>query len=161
MHDREELYVNGKWVKATGTEKIKVINPSTEEIIGTIPVGNLEEVDYAIESARESFNYWSKSKIGDRIEILNSLAASLKERSEEIAQIITSEVGTPIGYSRTAMVGTPRVVARSYAKILETFQWEEEVRNSLIVKEPIGVCAFITPWNFPLHQIIGLIVNLF
>ena len=63
MHDREELYVNGKWVKATGTEKIKVINPSTEEIIGTIPVGNLEEVDYAIESARESFNYWSKVKL--------------------------------------------------------------------------------------------------
>lgn len=155
MHDREEIYINGKWIKAKGTEKINVINPSTEEIIGTIPVGNLEDIDYAIKSAKEAFTNWSKSEIGDRIEILNSLSASLKDRSEEIAQIITSEVGTPIGYSRTAMVGTPRVVARSYAKILETYEWEEEVRNSLIVKEAIGVCAFITPWNFPLHQIIG------
>ena len=66
-----------------------------------------------------------------------------------------AEVGTPIGYSRVAMVGTPRVVSRSYAKILENFDWEEKVRNSIIRKEPIGVCAFITPWNFPLHQIIG------
>ena len=62
--------------------------------------------------------------------------------------MITAEVGTPIGYSRTAMVGTPRVVARSYAKILETYNWEEEIRNSLIIKEPIGVCAFITPWKY-------------
>ena len=155
MHDRGEMYINGKWVKAKGTERIEVINPSTEEIIGTIPVGNQEDIDYAIKSAKDAFTDWSKSRIEDRIDILNSLSESLKERSEEIAQIITSEVGTPIGYSRTAMVGTPRVVARSYAKILETFEWEEEVRNSLIVKEAIGVCAFITPWNFPLHQIIG------
>ena len=155
MHDREEIYINGKWVKAEGTEKIKVINPSTEEIIGYIPAGNKEDVDHAIKSAKEAFITWSKSGIEKRMEILNSLSSLFKERGEELAQIITSEVGTPIGYSRTAMVGTPRVVARSYAKILETYDWEEEVRNSLIIKEPVGVCAFITPWNFPLHQIIG------
>lgn len=155
MHERREMYINGKWVKTEGNKKIKVVNPSTEEIIGSVPVGNQADIDYAIESAKKAFDNWSKSGINDRIEILNLLSASLKERGEEIAQIITAEVGTPIGYSRTAMVGTPRVVARSYAKILETFQWEEEVRNSLIIKEPIGVCAFITPWNFPLHQIIG------
>lgn len=155
MHDREEIYINGKWVKAEGTEKIKVVNPSTEEIIGYIPAGNKEDVDHAIKSAKEAFITWSKSGIEKRMEILNSLSTLFKERGEELAQIITSEVGTPIGYSRTAMVGTPRVVARSYAKILETYDWEEEVRNSLIIKEPVGVCAFITPWNFPLHQIIG------
>jgi len=155
MHDREEIYINGKWVKAEGTEKIKVVNPSTEEIIGYIPAGNKEDVDHAIKSAKEAFITWSKSGIEKRMEILNSLSSLFKERGEELAQIITSEVGTPIGYSRTAMVGTPRVVARSYAKILETYDWEEEVRNSLIIKEPVGVCAFITPWNFPLHQIIG------
>ena len=155
MHDREEIYINGKWVKAEGTEKIKVVNPSNEEIIGYIPAGNKEDVDHAIKSAKEAFITWSKSGIEKRMEILNSLSSLFKERGEELAQIITSEVGTPIGYSRTAMVGTPRVVARSYAKILETYDWEEEIRNSLIIKEPVGVCAFITPWNFPLHQIIG------
>ena len=155
MIDKKLFYINGKWVKAEGTEKIKVVNPSTEEIIGYIPAGNKEDVDHAIKSAKEAFITWSKSGIEKRMEILNSLSSLFKERGEELAQIITSEVGTPIGYSRTAMVGTPRVVARSYAKILETYDWEEEVRNSLIIKEPVGVCAFITPWNFPLHQIIG------
>ena len=86
---------------------------------------------------------------------LNDLSLALKELTEELAQTITAEVGTPIGYSRMAMVGTPRVVARSYAKMLESYEWEHEIRNSVIVKEPVGVCAFITPWNFPLHQIVG------
>jgi len=155
MHDREQLYINGKWVNSIGNEKIEVINPSTEEVIGSVPAGTILDIDAAISSAKESLDLWSKSSIEERINFLNSLSASFKDREEELAQIITSEVGTPIGYSRTAMVGSPRVVARSYAKILDNYVWEEEVRNSLIIKEGVGVCAFITPWNYPLHQIIG------
>jgi acyl-CoA reductase-like NAD-dependent aldehyde dehydrogenase len=112
-------------------------------------------VDKAVAAAKTAFNTWSKSNIDQRIDLLNALSYAFKERGEELAQTITAEVGTPIGYSRVAMVGTPRVVSRSYAKILEDFSWEEEVRNSIVCKEPVGVCAFITPWNFPLHQIIG------
>tara|TARA_B100001769_G_scaffold59468_1_gene43578 strand:- start:927 stop:2297 length:1371 start_codon:yes stop_codon:yes gene_type:complete len=138
-----------------GTGSIDVINPATEEIIGKIPVGSADDVDKAASAARIAFDSWSKSSIEERINILNALSNALKEKGESIAQTITAEVGTPIGYSRVAMVGTPRVVSRSYAKILEKFDWEEKVRNSIICKEPIGVCAFITPWNFPLHQIIG------
>ena len=155
MHTREQLYINGKWVQPIGTGSIDVINPATEEIIGKIPVGSKEDIDIAASAARIAFDSWSKSSIETRIDILNALSNALKERGEDIAQTITAEVGTPIGYSRVAMVGTPRVVSRSYAKILENFDWEEKVRNSIICKEPIGVCAFITPWNFPLHQIIG------
>ena len=155
MHIRERLYIDGKWVQPTGTGTIDVINPATEEIIGKIPVGSEKDIDKAASAARIAFESWSKSSIETRIEILNALSNTIKERGEDIAQTITSEVGTPIGYSRVAMVGTPRVVSRSYAKILESFDWEEKVRNSIICKEPIGVCAFITPWNFPLHQIIG------
>jgi betaine-aldehyde dehydrogenase len=149
------LYIDGKWVQPIGTGSIDVINPATEEIIGKIPVGSKEDIDIAVSAARIAFDSWSKSSIETRIDILNALSDALKERGEDIAQTITAEVGTPIGYSRVAMVGTPRVVSRSYAKILENFDWEEKVRNSIICKEPIGVCAFITPWNFPLHQIIG------
>lgn len=138
-----------------GTGSIDVINPATEEIIGKIPVGSADDVDKAASAARIAFDSWAKSSIEERINILNALSNALKEKGESIAQTITAEVGTPIGYSRVAMVGTPRVVSRSYAKILENFDWEEKVRNSIICKEPIGVCAFITPWNFPLHQIIG------
>jgi betaine-aldehyde dehydrogenase len=155
MHTRDQLYIDGKWVQPIGTGSIDVINPATEEIIGKIPVGSKEDIDIAASAARIAFDSWSKSSIETRIEVLNALSNAFKERGEELAQTITAEVGTPIGYSRVAMVGTPRVVSRSYAKILEDFSWEEVVRNSLICKEPVGVCAFITPWNFPLHQIIG------
>ena len=155
MHTRDQLYINGKWVQPMGTGSIDVINPATEEIIGKIPVGSADDVDKAASAARIAFDSWAKSSIEERINILNALSNALKEKGESIAQTITAEVGTPIGYSRVAMVGTPRVVSRSYAKILENFDWEERVRNSIICKEPIGVCAFITPWNFPLHQIIG------
>ena len=155
MHTRDQLYINGKWVQPMGTGSIDVINPATEEIIGKIPVGSADDVDKAASAARIAFDSWAKSSIEERINILNALSNALKEKGESIAQTITAEVGTPIGYSRVAMVGTPRVVSRSYAKILENFDWEEKVRNSIICKEPIGVCAFITPWNFPLHQIVG------
>jgi betaine-aldehyde dehydrogenase len=155
MHTRDQLYIDGKWIQPIGIGSIDVFNPATEEKIGKIPVGSSKDVDRAASAARSAFESWSKSDINTRIDILNALSNKLKERGEEIAQTITAEVGTPIGYSRIAMVGTPRVVSRSYAKILENFDWEERVRNSIICKEPIGVCAFITPWNFPLHQIIG------
>ncbi len=149
------LYIGGKWVEPQGKEEIFVINPATQENIGSVPLGGPSDVDAAVVAARDAFPTWSQSSIATRIELLEKLSNSIKERTEEIACLITSEVGTPIEYSRMAMVGTPRVVARSYAKILESYEWEHEVRNSLIIKEPIGVVAMITPWNFPLHQIIG------
>tara|TARA_B110000881_G_scaffold203557_1_gene204410 strand:+ start:914 stop:2398 length:1485 start_codon:yes stop_codon:yes gene_type:complete len=155
MMNREELYINGEWVDASGEGEIEVVNPATEQVIGSVPVGSQADVDAAVNAASTAFHSWSQSSIEDRVGYLNALSAAFKDRGEELAQLITAEVGTPIGYSRMAMVGTPRVVTRSYAKMLENFEWEEEVRNSLIVKEPVGVCAFITPWNFPLHQIIG------
>ena len=155
MITRDAIYVGGKWVPASGKEKIEVVNPATEEIIGTVPVGLEKDVDDAISAARSAFPSWSKSSIEERQGYLNAISAAISERGDEIAEVITSEVGTPINYSKMAMVGTPRVVARSYAKILDSFEWEEELRNSLIVKEPIGVVGMITPWNFPLHQIIG------
>ena len=152
---RSSLYIGGQWVEADGDGVIEVINPTTEEVIGSVPAGSTNDVNAAIAAAKAAFPSWSKSTVEQRIEILNALSAAFKEKTEELAQMITAEVGTPIDYSRMAMVGTPRVVSRSYAKMLENFEWEEEVRNSLLVKEPVGVCAFITPWNFPLHQIIG------
>ena len=155
MHEREHLYIGGSWVEPIGDGSIDVINPATEERIGSVPVASNDDVDAAVEAARGAFEYWSGTSVEERADFLNRLSAAIKDRSEELAKLITSEVGTPIDYSRMAMVGTPRVVTRSYAKILDDFIWEEEVRNSLVVKEPIGVVAMITPWNFPLPQIIG------
>ena len=155
MHTREHLYIDGSWAKPTGEGKIEVINPANEEIIGSVPVGSAADVEVAVAAAKAAFLEWSNTSIEERVDFLNMLSQAIKERTEELTELITSEVGTPINYCRGAMVGTPRVVTRSYAKILENYEWEEEVRNSLIVKEPIGVVAMITPWNYPLHQIIG------
>jgi len=155
VHDREMIYINGSWTKANGEGSIEIFNPATEGRIGSVPVGNEEDVGAAVDSARAAFPSWSNTPASERAEFLNLISEGIRSREEELAQLITAEVGTPIGYSRMAMVGTPRVVSRSYAKMLGGFQWEDEVRNSLIVKEPIGVVAMITPWNFPLHQIIG------
>jgi len=155
MITRDMLYINGSWTASSGESALLVENPTSEEIIGSVPDGTIQDTDLAVEAAKNAFNSWSKSPIQERVRILHALSESFKERSEELAEIITCEVGTPIEYSRIAMVGTPRVVSKSYAKLLDSYEWEEEVRNSIIVKEPIGVCAFITPWNFPLHQIIG------
>ncbi|MEC7431265.1 MAG: aldehyde dehydrogenase family protein [Candidatus Thermoplasmatota archaeon] len=155
MMTRDMLYINGSWTASSGESALLVENPTSEEIIGSVPDGTIQDTDLAVKAAKNAFDSWSKSPIQERIKILNALSESFKERSEELAEIITCEVGTPIEYSRIAMVGTPRVVSKSYAKLLDSYEWEEEIRNSIIVKEPIGVCAFITPWNFPLHQIIG------
>ena len=155
MHERQHLYINGSWVEPNGKGTIEVINPANEQIVGSVPVGSESDANAAVEAARSAFTSWSESTVEERSDYLNRLSSALKDRGEEIAELITSEVGTPIEYSRMAMVGTPRVVSRSYAKILDGFAWEEEVRNSIVVKEAIGVVAMITPWNFPLHQIIG------
>ena len=155
MQTREELYIAGQWVKPLGEGTIEVTNPASEELIGSVPVGSAADVDAAVAAAHSAFPSWSQTSVEERAEFLNRLSAAIKEQTEELSQLITAEVGTPINYCRMAMVGTPKVVSRSYAKILDGFEWEQEVRNSLVVKEPIGVVAMITPWNFPLHQIIG------
>ena len=152
---RKELYIHGAWVAPQGDGTIEVVNPTTEQVIGSVPAGSSDDVNLAVAAAKRAFPEWANSSVETRMAALNDLSLALKELTEELAQTITAEVGTPIGYSRMAMVGTPRVVARSYAKMLESYEWEHEIRNSVIVKEPVGVCAFITPWNFPLHQIVG------
>ena len=152
---RKELYIDGAWIAPQGDGTIEVVNPTTEQVIGSVPAGSSDDVNLAVAAAKRAFPEWANSSIETRMAALNDLSLALKELTEELAQTITAEVGTPIGYSRMAMVGTPRVVARSYAKMLESYEWEHEIRNSVIVKEPVGVCAFITPWNFPLHQIVG------
>ena len=153
--ERKELYIDGAWIAPQGDGTIEVVNPTTEQVIGSVPAGSSDDVNLAVAAAKRAFPEWANSSVESRMAALNDLSLALKELTEELAQTITAEVGTPIGYSRMAMVGTPRVVARSYAKMLESYEWEHEIRNSVIVKEPVGVCAFITPWNFPLHQIVG------
>ena len=129
MHERRHLYINGNWIEPRGEGSIEVINPTNEEVIGSVPVSSDSDVNAAVEAARSAFTDWSTTEVSERVDFLNRISGLIKDRSEELAEIITAEVGTPIEYSRMAMVGTPRVVSRSYAKILDGYVWEEEVRT--------------------------------
>ncbi|MET8231771.1 aldehyde dehydrogenase family protein [Micromonospora sp. NPDC005298] len=131
------------------------MNPATGDVVAEIPAGTTADVDRAVAAARAAFPAWSAATPGHRADVLRRLGAGLAARTEEIAQAITAEMGSPIGMSRTAQVGFPAAVVESVAGLVDDYPWTEEVGNSLIVREPIGVVGAITPWNFPLQQIVS------
>jgi acyl-CoA reductase-like NAD-dependent aldehyde dehydrogenase len=150
VHDR--LYVGGQWVQAGGSDSIAVENPYPEEVIANLPAGDAADVDRAVAAARDAFPGWAATPVAQRIALLDAVAARLSDRGDELAVIITSEVGTPIALSRLIQVGLPTMSFASMRGLVDTMAFEEEVGNSLVVREPVGVVAAIAPWNYPLHQ---------
>ncbi|WP_430502467.1 aldehyde dehydrogenase family protein [Micromonospora trifolii] len=151
--------VAGHWIggeTVTGSAgTLPVVNPATGEVVAETPAGTAADVDRAVAAARAAFPAWSATTPQHRADVLRRLGAGLAARTEEIAQAITAEMGSPIGMSRTAQVAFPAAVVESIASLADDFAWTEEVGNSLIVREPIGVVGAITPWNFPLQQIVS------
>ena len=150
---RDKLYIDGTWVDPAGSETIEVVNSTTEEVIGRIPQGTPEDVDAAVAAARRAFESWSQVPMGERAEYLRQISAGLAARADEIAATISQELGMPLRQSRSIQAGLPTMSFGSMPDLLEEITWEEEVGNSLIVREPVGVVGAITPWNYPLHQI--------
>src|ERR671919_459097 len=150
---RDKLYMGGEWVPPAGQGTIEVVNPTTEEVIGRIPEGTPEDADRAVRAARAAFESWSRTSPYERAGYCAAIGARLDERGDELAALITSELGMPIGLSRMIQAGLPALTFASMPELAEEIAWEEEVGNSLIVREPAGVIAAITPWNYPLHQI--------
>jgi aldehyde dehydrogenase (NAD+) len=148
-----ELYIDGGWRKASGA--IDVLSASTEEVIGTVPEGTAEDVNAAADAARRAFPAWSETAAAERADWLDKLAAALKERTEQIARTIAMEVGSPISIATSIQAGLPVVVTSSYAKLAREAKFEQEIGNSLVVREAAGVAGAITPWNYPLHQIMA------
>jgi acyl-CoA reductase-like NAD-dependent aldehyde dehydrogenase len=150
---RDAFYIGGEWVAATGRETADVIDATTEEVVGTVALGTEEDVDKAVKAARAGFEAWSQSTIEQRMDALRAITAGLQARSEEIAALIAREVGMPIGLSRMIQAGLPIMDVGSMVNLLDEVELEQQVGNSLIVREPVGVVGCITPWNYPLHQI--------
>ncbi|MGC4757751.1 aldehyde dehydrogenase family protein [Micromonospora trifolii] len=147
-------WIGGETVPSTaGT--LPVVNPATGEVVAETPAGTAADVDSAVAAARAAFPAWSATSPQHRADVLRRLGTGLAARTEEIAQAITAEMGSPIGMSRTAQVAFPAAVVESVAGLADDFAWTEEVGNSLIVREPVGVVGAITPWNFPLQQIVS------
>ena len=153
MSNNEKFYINGEWVEPQGSETIEVINPATEEAIGTISLGNHADVDAAVVAAQEAFHTFSQTSVEERLELLNKITEIIGARSGDLATAITSEMGAPNGLAKAAQAGTGLFHFATTAGILANFKFEEEVGKSLIVKEPVGVVGMITPWNWPINQI--------
>jgi aldehyde dehydrogenase (NAD+) len=150
---RDRLYIGGEWVEASGSEKIEVIDSTTERVIGRIPEGTAEDVDRAADAARAGFEAWRQVPVESRIDGCTAISAALAERGDEIAALVAAEVGMPLPQARTIQAGLPAMDFGSMAQVAREVAWEEQIGNSLVVREPIGVVGCITPWNYPLHQI--------
>jgi aldehyde dehydrogenase (NAD+) len=157
MHDRDKLYIDGSWVPSAGKGTIDVVNAATEEVMGRVPEGTPADVAKAVAAAKTAFPTWASTSVDDRVKFVQQLSEALQARTEEIATIITGEVGTPFMISQIAQAGLPAMMAGSYVQIAQEFPWEEQIGNSTIVREPIGVVGCITPWNYPLHQVVAKI----
>ena len=153
VHVRDKIYIGGEWVKSTGTGVLEVINATTEQVMGSVPEGTVEDVEAAVAAARKAFESWSVTSVEERADWMRRIAEALGGRMDEIAELIAQEVGMPVKLSSIIQAGLPTTTFGSMPQLLAEMQWEEEVGNSLIVREPVGVVGAITPWNYPLHQI--------
>lgn len=153
MKNHDKLFINGYWVASTGSARLDVISPSTEERIGSIPDGTAQDADAAVRAARAAFDGWSATPAAERAALLQKIHEGMKARSEEIGRTIAGEVGMPLKLATRIQAGSPTFTFGMYAKLLGSFAFEEKVGNSLVLREPVGVVVAITPWNYPLHQI--------
>jgi aldehyde dehydrogenase (NAD+) len=149
------MYIDGAWRPAAGGDVIDVLNPVDEQVVGQVPAGTALDVDNAVRAARAALPAWAATPPAERAARLAALHDGLVARSEEIAETVTAELGAPLKLSQTVHVGAPIAVAGSYADLAATYAFEEKVGNSTVYHEPIGVVAAITPWNYPLHQIVA------
>jgi acyl-CoA reductase-like NAD-dependent aldehyde dehydrogenase len=150
---RDKVFIGGKWVVPAGADPLPVVNSATEETIATIPGCTPVEVDHAVEAARGAFEGWAATPRAERAEALDAIAAGLGERSEELTATITAELGMPLKLTQMVQVGLGINHFAAMPKALEEVRWEEEVGNSRVLREPVGVVGAITPWNYPLNQI--------
>jgi len=155
MRSHEQLYIGGKWVAPSGRGSVDVIDAATEEPVGRIPDGNEEDVDRAVKAASAALPGWAATPPAERARFLDRIKEGLAARAEEIATTISAEVGSPITMAKAVQAALPVTVTGSFAALAREFPFEERIGNSLVVREPVGVVAAITPWNYPLHQAMG------
>ncbi len=150
---KKQHYIDGKWVDTAKPNDFDVINPATEEVIGVISLGNCDDVDQAVIAARKAFIGYSKTTIQERVVLLEKLLKIYQRRYEEIAQIMTLELGAPIDMCRDVQTDTGVGILRSTIEIMQNLKLQEILPSGdQIWLEPIGVCGLITPWNWPINQ---------
>ena len=151
--ERNELFIGGAWTSPSGSSTMPVENPTTESAMGHIPEGDAQDVDRAVKAAAAAQHEWSQVPAEERAAYCAQIAAKIGERQTELAELVTGELGMPVGLSGMIQAGLPQLTFGSMPDVLGQVALEEEVGNALVVREPRGVVAAITPWNYPLHQI--------
>lgn len=155
MRNYTALYIDGAWQQPSGQGLAEVINPATEQTAGAVPLGDERDVERAVAAARRAFGTWSRTSSGERAGYIRALVDQLRTRADEMAAVITAELGMPVQWCRAVQVDGPIAGLEQYINIAAHMDEVREVGNSLVIREPVGVCAFINPWNYPLHQLIG------
>ena len=155
MRTYDKFYINGQWVEPIGKGKSEVINPANGEVSAIVPYGNAEDVNSAVKAAREAFDSWSRTSASVRADFLRKLAAEGEKRNADLTQTIIDELGMPIQNAAEFQVDPLGIICESFAAKAHLMEESEELGNSVIVKEPIGVCSMINPWNYPVWQMIG------
>ena len=153
MQDTRQFYVNGAWVKPSAARDHDVINPATEKPCGTISLGGKTDVDAAVAAAKKAFETFSQTTREERLGLLHAIMGAYSARSEEMATIISTEMGAPLWLSKAAQAMAPLGHLAAILQILSTYEFEVEQGSTLMRREPIGVCGLITPWNWPVNQI--------
>ena len=148
-------YIDGHWVESEGGRRHEVINPATEQACTEITLGSAADVDKAVKAARKAFERFSQTSVAERIALLERITEGYKARANDIAEAIAMEMGCPISIAKTAQVGSGLGHLAAAIKALKEFPFEEQVGASKVVHEPIGVVALITPWNWPMNQILA------
>ncbi|QIK09560.1 aldehyde dehydrogenase family protein [Streptomyces sp. ID38640] len=155
MKQHDAMYIDGSWRPAEGGGTIEVVNPADEQVIAAVPAGSAQDVDAAVRAARAALPGWAATPPGERADRLAALRDQLAARAEEVAATVTAELGSPLAFSAAVHAGVPVAVCGSYAELARTYPFEETIGNSTVLHEPVGVVGAITPWNYPLHQIVA------
>jgi aldehyde dehydrogenase (NAD+) len=155
MIQYDKIFIDGRWVPASSGEFSTLVNPATEEPFARVPSAFPADVDAAVQAARRAFGPWSRSTAAERKELIDAICARLTERSDELASLISQEMGIPVHFAKGIQVNGPIQGLSIFGNLAHTMEEEREENGYLVVREPIGVCAFITPWNFPLFQVIA------
>ncbi|MDR6533097.1 aldehyde dehydrogenase (NAD+) [Caulobacter rhizosphaerae] len=153
MRDYLKFYIDGQWVEPKGSKTVDVINPATETAAGRVTLGTAEDVDLAVRAARKAFPSFSRTSREERIDLLERVIAEYQKRFEEMAKAITEEMGAPSWLAQRAQAAMGIAHVQTALQVLKDYRFEEDRGTTRLVKEPIGVCAFITPWNWPINQI--------
>jgi aldehyde dehydrogenase (NAD+) len=157
-YDNRQFYIDGAWVDPIEPKELKVINPATEEVAGVISMGSSKDVDRAVMAARRAFDSYSQSTPAERLALLERMLAAYKAHYDEIAQAISIEMGAPITLSKGSQTGIGVGHISAMIDVLKNFKFEEMRGTVRLVQEPVGVCALITPWNWPMNQVAAKVV---